>query len=100
LALDLRQLQANARAASALLTAMANENRLLLLCRMSAEELTVTELVAETDLTQSAVSQHLALLRRGGIVSSHRRGKAVFYRIASSQAKAILETLYAQFGSK
>ena len=94
---DLRQLQRNARAASALLTAMANESRLLLLCRISTGALSVGELVAGTDLSQSAVSQHLAILRRDGIVTTRRAGKSVYYSVCSAAAVAVLETLYAKF---
>jgi DNA-binding transcriptional ArsR family regulator len=99
LSIDLRRLQKNARAASALLTAMANESRLLLLCRISTGALSVGELAAGTDLSQSAVSQHLALLRRDGIVTTRRAGKSVYYSVCSAAAVAVLETLYARFCS-
>lgn len=97
--IDLRQLQKSARAASALLSAMANEARLYLLCRISTGALSVGELAAGTGLSQSAVSQHLALLRRDGIVTTRRVGKSIYYSVCSTAAVAVLETLYASFCS-
>ena len=70
---DLAELKANAAAMSARLKIMSHPERLLMLCRMDEGEASVTELVALTALSQSAVSQHLALLREEDIVAIRSR---------------------------
>jgi ArsR family transcriptional regulator, virulence genes transcriptional regulator len=90
-------LEQNARQASALLKAMANERRLLILCHLADGEKSVSELEALIDLGQSALSQHLARLRRDGLVSTRRAAQTIFYSLAGREAGAVMETLYALF---
>lgn len=92
--MDLAKLQANAKNASALLKALANEHRLLILCRLVDQERSVGELVKAVGLSQSALSQHLARLRRDGIVRTRREAQTIWYTIASPEAREILATLY------
>ena len=77
---------ANAGKAAALLKAMSNENRLLILCVLLDQELSVGEINARVPLSQSALSQHLAALRREALVSTRREGQSIFYRVNSGAA--------------
>ena len=94
---DPLQLRRAARQASGLLKALANPDRLLLLCQLSQAEHCVSELEQMLDIRQPTLSQQLAVLRDEGLVSTRRSGKQIYYQIASAQALAVLQTLYQQF---
>ncbi len=83
--------------ATALLKALANRHRLLLLCQLAQGEKSVGELAGLLQLREAAVSQQLALLRRDGLVTPRRDGQTIFYGLASREAARLLETLYATF---
>ena len=93
--LDPKLFQEKAAAAASLLRAMANEHRLMILCRLGAGEHRVGDLKAATDLSQSALSQHLAVLREQDLVATRRDGQVIFYRIADPAALKVIETLAA-----
>ena len=79
---------------AALLKLLANENRLLILCRLAmAGELSVTALVEAVDLSQSALSQHLAKMRDDGLLATRRDAQTIYYRIADKNAARILNLL-------
>ena len=80
--------------ASRLVKALANEKRLMLLCLMVEGEQSVGELNAQVDLSQSALSQHLAVLREDGLVSTRREAQTIYYALASGPARQIIETLH------
>lgn len=90
-------LQASAAEAAALLKALANPGRLLLLCQLVDGERGVGELGTATGLAQPSLSQQLAVLRGERLVATRREGKQVVYRIASPAALALLQTLHALF---
>lgn len=92
--LAMKQMQRNASKAEALLKQLANANRLKVLCHLVASEKTVGELADSVDLSQSALSQHLAKLREAGLVTSDKRGLCVYYRICSMEAQALLSVLH------
>ena len=96
-AMALARLQQRAGDAAALLKALANPNRLLLLCHLVEAERSVTELGAITGIGQPTLSQQLGVLRGQGLVATRRAGKAMHYRIASPAAMAVLRTLYDLF---
>jgi DNA-binding transcriptional ArsR family regulator len=89
--LDLEQ---NARRASTLLKAMANERRLLILCHLAEGEKSVGELERLVGLSQSALSQHLARLRHDALVRTRRAAQTIYYSLAGREAGAVMETLY------
>ncbi|MBW4091330.1 MAG: winged helix-turn-helix transcriptional regulator [Proteobacteria bacterium] len=91
--LDLDAMQAAADQASDFLKSLANRHRLLILCQLLDGERSVGELVAFLGIRDSAVSQHLALLRKDGLVAPRRDGQTIHYSIASAPARAILATL-------
>ncbi|MBX7492071.1 metalloregulator ArsR/SmtB family transcription factor [Qipengyuania sp. 1NDW9] len=90
-------LQENAARATALLKSMANESRLLILCQLSQSEMSVGELAEVIPLSQSALSQHLSLLRREGLVKTRRSSQFVYYSLDSEDVQAVIGTLYEQF---
>lgn len=89
--------QEKASAAAKLLRAMSNEHRLMILCRLGPKEMSVGELGSDFNLSQSALSQHLAVLREEGLVATRREGQTIFYRIGDPAAVQVIETLAAIF---
>ncbi len=92
--MDVSKLQASARRASYLLKAMSNEHRLLILCQLVGTERSVGELVKLVGLSQSALSQHLARLRRERLVKTRRDAQTIYYSVASDEALTLLKKLY------
>ena len=92
--LDPVQMNAAADQASELLKSLANRHRLLILCQLTDGERSVGDLAAFLGLRDSTVSQHLALLRRDGLVKARRDGQTIWYAIASTPARRVLETLF------
>lgn len=88
------QLQKSASRAASLLKALSNPSRLLILCQIAEGEKSVRELQRQLGLGQSGLSQHLALLRREGIVATRREAQSIFYSLASPETKAVMATLY------
>jgi DNA-binding transcriptional ArsR family regulator len=94
---DLAELHDMAANACELLKAMSNEWRLMILCQIAEGEKTVGELQAMLGLSQSAVSQHLAILRREKIVKSRKHAQSVSYSLAGDKAPKIMTTLHDVF---
>jgi len=91
------ELQKSASRVAALLKAMANPARFVVLCQLADGERSVGELERAVGLSQSGISQHLAVLRRGEVVASRREGQMVFYSLASDEVVMLLGALYAVF---
>ena len=87
-------MRAHAADASRLLKALANEKRLMLLCLLAEGERSVSELNARLDLSQSALSQHLAILRDDGLVTTRREAQSIYYGLAKGPAQQVIETLH------
>ncbi len=87
------QLRANARRAAPLLKAIGNPMRLMILARIAEGECSVSELQEVMRLSQSAISQHLAVLRSHHVVTTRREGQAIFYSLASPGTGQIMATL-------
>lgn len=94
---SLEQMQGNAEAASELLKAMSNQTRLMILCQLLHGERTAGELDSLTSLSQSALSQHLAVLREHGLVQTRRESQNIYYSIEDHKPRAIIEALYRIF---
>jgi ArsR family transcriptional regulator len=94
LAKNLTDMDQAAAAAATLLKALANEDRLLILCNLAAGEKNVTELQEILGLRQPTLSQQLSRLRYEGLVEFRRDGKSIHYRLASDEAAKIIEVLY------
>jgi len=94
---ELTELHDMASHACELLKAMANEWRLMILCQLSEGEKTVSELQMILGLSQSALSQHLAVLRREKIVVARKHAQSVSYSLAGNEATKVMETLHDLF---
>ena len=96
---DMARFEASAASAARLLRALANERRLMILCQLSGCERSVGELLPLIGLSQSALSQHLAVLRSDGLVATRREGQSIRYRIADPAAEKVMATLAAIYCS-
>lgn len=95
--IDTEVMERAADQASVLLKALSNRHRLLIICQLIDGERSVGELAEFLSLRDSTVSQHLALLRKDGLVASRRDAQTIFYSIASEPAREVLKTLYQAF---
>lgn len=95
----LPELQANADAAAQWLKSLANPHRLMILCVLAAHggEMSVSELNDAIDLSQSALSQHLAKLRAEGLVSTRRDSQTIFYSVVDGPALKVILVLHQHF---
>ncbi len=90
---DLASFQASAAQAARLMKALSNERRLLILCQLADGERSVGSL--QVGLSQSALSQHLALLREDGLVTTRRDAQTIYYRISNPAVLKVIGTLQA-----
>lgn len=91
------EMRAHAAAAAGFLKVMGNEQRLLILCNLLERPLTVGELNERVDLSQSALSQHLAVLRAAGLVETRRESQSIFYSLSAgpvTQVMAVMQDIY------
>ncbi|MFP3848060.1 ArsR/SmtB family transcription factor [Pseudomonas sp. W5-36] len=86
-------LRDSASKACALLKALANEDRLLLLCQLTQGERNVGELEALSGIKQPTLSQQLGVLRDEGMVNTRRMGKYIYYSLASFEVVSLMQTL-------
>lgn len=96
--MGLGELQRQTRRASIVLKAMANERRLMVLCHLAEGEKSVGTLERLVGLSQSALSQHLARLRRDRLVATRRAAQTIYYTLAGSEVVAVIETLCRLYG--
>jgi DNA-binding transcriptional ArsR family regulator len=83
--------------ATELLKTLANEQRLSICCLLLEGDRTVTELNESVDLSQSALSQHLTVLREAGVVDRDRDGQRMRYRLTPGPAIAVIEALHGAY---
>lgn len=95
----MREMENHARDAAQFLKAMGNEYRLVILCHLVEDELSVGELNERIDLSQSSLSQHLGVLRECGLVTTRRESQTIYYRLANGSAVEIMRTLYNHYCS-
>jgi DNA-binding transcriptional ArsR family regulator len=98
--LSLARLQKRAGHAATLLKVMANPNRLIILCQLAEGEKAVGELERVVGLSQSALSQHLSVLRQQGVVTTRRSAQSIFYSLASKEVETIMVALHDVFCAK
>ncbi|HCG7133682.1 TPA: winged helix-turn-helix transcriptional regulator [Vibrio parahaemolyticus] len=92
--MNLQDMEKNSAKAVVLLKAMANERRLQILCMLHNQELSVGELCTKLELSQSALSQHLAWLRRDELVATRKEAQTVYYTLKSDEVKTLIQTLH------
>jgi DNA-binding transcriptional ArsR family regulator len=95
--LDMAQMQAQAHKAAELLKAMSNENRLLILCHLGQQEMSVGQLNNCINLSQSSLSQHLARLRNDGLVNTRRESQTIYYSIANDVVMKLITLLQHEY---
>ena len=88
------RLDSKAEEVAATLNAMANPKRLLVMCTLLIGEKSVGDLAEIVQLSPAALSQHLGKMRALRLVSTRRDGQTIYYSLASSEVRAVLETLY------
>ena len=84
----------NATTASNFLKAISHEGRLMILCLLAEREMHVAELGERVPLSQSALSQHLGVLRRSGLVRTRRDSRFIWYALEGKEAQAVMAALY------
>jgi DNA-binding transcriptional ArsR family regulator len=92
-----RAIKPHADKAAALLKALANEQRLMILCNLLEGPLTVGELNERVSLSQSALSQHLGVLREANVVTTSREAQSIHYSLPPGAVTGIIEILYTEF---
>lgn len=92
--ISLDDMRKNAEQAVRLLKSIANENRLMIMCVLAEGECSVGELNKRIHLSQSALSQHLALLREQGLVVTRRESQVIYYSLAQSEAIELIQALH------
>ena len=92
--MDIKEIQKNAAKASQMLKAISHESRLLILCLLVNNEMSVGELAEYSDLSQSAFSQHLSVLREKGLVKIRKESQTVYYSLKDENIKKVLATLH------
>jgi DNA-binding transcriptional ArsR family regulator len=89
--------QEHATEAAAFLKALANDQRLLVLCSLLEGPLSVGEINERVPLSQSALSQHLGVLREAGLVSTNRQSQTIYYALTEGPTLQVMEVLYGAF---
>lgn len=89
----LQKIKDKSSAVASLLKTMAHAERLFILCNLLSGEKNVSELLADSSLSQSAFSQHLAVLRKEGLVKTRKVSQEVYYSLADPRIKKIIELL-------
>ncbi len=92
-----RQMQPHALEAAGLLKALANAQRLMILCHLLQGPLSVAELNERVPLSQSALSQHLAVLREAGIVRTARAAQSIWYSLPPGVVRRLIAVLQGEF---
>lgn len=95
--MDMQAMEAQAEQVAGFLKGLANPHRLFILCRLGAEEKSVTQLIEETGIAQTSMSQHLAKLREEEIVTFRRDHRTLYYKISNPAVSQIMEVLYDNF---
>ena len=93
--IDTESIREHAASAARLLKTLGNENRLSLLCLLVDGERSVGDLNRRLDLSQPALSQHLAILREENLVQTRREAQTIFYSLRDGPAQQVIETLHA-----
>ena len=87
----------NAKQSEKLLKSISNQYRLMILCHLGDQQLSVSQLNDKIDISQSALSQHLAKLRKEELVATTRDSQTIYYRVANPVALKIIKVLYEEF---
>lgn len=97
---DIKKMQEAADRASALLKTLGHPGRLMILCNLAEGERSVGDLADELEISQSALSQHLARMRSERLVQTRRDSQNVFYSVTDGEIRALIKALYKIFCPK
>lgn len=92
--LTLQKMRAEAERASSLMKTLGHSGRLMVLCHLAEHEMSVGEMAESLEMSQSALSQHLARMRAEGLVETRRESQTVYYRLADGDTRRVIENLY------
>jgi ArsR family transcriptional regulator, virulence genes transcriptional regulator len=92
-----QEMRPHAARAAALLKALGNEQRLMILCHLVPGPLSVGELNERVPLSQSALSQHLGVLRESGIVATRRASQSIIYSLPQGLVTQIIALLHERY---
>ena len=95
--MNIEKMNENAEKVEILLKAVANRQRLMILCQLLNKELPVSVIVKAIGLSQSAVSQHLSVLRNDGLVTTRREAQTIYYAIGNEHVLQLMNFLYTMF---
>ncbi|ASJ95120.1 MULTISPECIES: ArsR/SmtB family transcription factor [Shewanella] len=95
--IDVNAMVTNAQSAAKWLKAIANPYRLMILCQLLDNELSVTQLNENVPLSQSALSQHLAVLRAEDLVATRKSSQIVYYTLKNEQVTEVISILYKRY---
>ena len=94
---DMSQLRRNSEQAARLLKTAGNPHRLMILCTLTSGEMSVGDINERIDLSQSALSQHLARLREMGLVRTRREAQSIYYSLSGNEVRKLMDCLYEIF---
>ncbi len=97
---EVARMEEAAERASEILKTLGHPGRLMILCNLADGERAVGELADEVGLTQSTLSQHLARMRREGLVTTRRESQTIFYRLADGDVRKLIKSIYRIFCPK
>ncbi len=89
----MEEMKVKAKEIANLLKIVANENRLLILCELSKEPQTVSSLLEKLKITQSGLSQHLAILKANGILDYDKKAQSITYNVKDKRVLILLNTI-------
>ena len=95
--MNIESMQASAREAATLLKTMSHPDRLLVLCQLTNGEVCAGELQKNSQLSQSAFSQHLAVLKKNELVKVRKSSQQVFYALTDPRVETLIQTLHQLF---
>ena len=89
----MEKMKVKAKEVADLLKVLANENRLLILCELSKEPMSVGGLLEKLDITQSGISQHLAILKANGILDYDKKAQTIVYSMKDERIFKVMQVL-------
>ncbi len=92
--ISLETMRTEAERASSLMKTLGHPGRLMVLCHLAEHEMSVGDIAESLEMSQSALSQHLARMRAEGLVETRRESQTVYYRLADGDARQVIENLY------
>ena len=97
---NIEKMEQAADRASTMLKTLGHPGRLMILCNLADGERAVGDLADEVGMSQSTLSQHLARMRREGLVTTRRESQTIFYSLADGDVRKLIKSIYGIFCPK